>query len=133
VTRVTGDPTTRQPRLSVRARPGGAEILDKSPALLIRCCARRVRPWRRASWDEALDLIVRRMRAAGREASPRAGHGIFATTTVRGSTRTAAALLEYLRLSVVSPAIICWALGGFGSAHRLLEPNTKEDMGRTRT
>src|SRR5438552_2235920 len=88
--------------------------------------------WRRATWDEALDLIVQRMRAAGREAvATWPGHGIFANNY---GTRIHSHLLR--RFSNIygcqwwSPAIICWALGGFGlGLTGLLEPNTKEDMG----
>ena len=89
-------------------------------------------PWRRVTWDEALDAIVARMRAAGREAvATWPGHGIFANNY---GTRIHSHLLR--RFSNIygcqwwSPAIICWALGGFGlGLTGLLEPNTKEDMG----
>src|SRR2546425_1031903 len=84
------------------------------------------------TWDEALDLIVERMRAAGRDAvATWPGHGIFANNY---GTRIHSHLLR--RFSNIygcqwwSPAIICWALGGFGlGITGLLEPNTKEDMG----
>src|SRR5256712_1824651 len=88
--------------------------------------------WRRATWDEALDLIVERLRAAGRDAvATWPGHGILANNY---DTRIHSHLLR--RFSNIygcqwwSPDIICWALGGFGlGITGLLEPNTKEDMG----
>ncbi|HZF06720.1 MAG TPA: molybdopterin-dependent oxidoreductase [Patescibacteria group bacterium] len=134
VTRVTGDPDNPDSRgfLCVRGQ-AAPEILD-NPRRLLHPMLRATRggPWRRASWDEALDLIVRRMRAAGREAvATWPGHGIFANNY---GTRIHSHLLR--RFSNIygcqwwSPAIICWALGGFGlGITGLLEPNTKEDMG----
>jgi len=134
VSRVSGDPDNPDSRgfLCVRGQ-AAPEILDNPRRLrhpLVR--ATRGGPWRRASWDEALDLIVARMRTAGREAvATWSGHGIFANNY---GTRIHSHLLR--RFSNLygcqwwSPAIICWALGGFGlGLTGLLEPNTKEDMG----
>jgi len=88
--------------------------------------------WRRASWDDALDLIVARMRSAGREAvGTWSGHGVFANNY---GTRVSSHLLR--RFSNLygcqwwSPTMICWGLGAFGlGLTGLLETNTKEDMG----
>ena len=134
VVRVGGDPDNPDSRgfLCVRGQ-ATPEILDNPRRLLhpmIR--APRSGAWRRATWDEALDLIVTRMRAAGREAvATWSGHGVFANNY---GTRMHSHLLR--RFSNIygcqwwSPAIICWALGGFGlGLTGLLEPNTKEDMG----
>jgi anaerobic selenocysteine-containing dehydrogenase len=134
VTRATGDPDNPDSRgfLCVRGQ-AAPEILDNPRRLLhpmIR--TRRGGQWRRAAWDEALDVIVERMRAAGRDAvAAWSGHGIFANNY---GTRLHSHLLR--RFSNIygcqwwSPAIICWALGGFGlGLTGLLEPNTKEDMG----
>ena len=134
VTRVTGDPDNPDSRgfLCVRGQ-AAPEILDNDKRLLYPMLrARRGGAWRRATWDEALDLIVARMRAAGRESvATWPGHGIFANNY---GTRVHSHLLR--RFSNIygcqwwSPAIICWALGGFGlGLTGLLEPNTKEDMG----
>src|SRR5258708_3485430 len=134
VTRVTGDPDNPDSRgfLCVRGQ-ATPEILDNPRRLLYPMLrATRGGRWRRAPWDEALDLIVQRIRAAGREAvAAWAGHGIFANNY---GTRIHSHLLR--RFSNIygcqwwSPAIICWALGGFGlGLTGLLEPNTKEDMG----
>src|SRR3989449_444671 len=134
VTRVTGDPDNPDSRgfLCVRGQ-AAPEILDNPRRLLYPMLrATRGGRWRRATWDEALDLIVERMRAAGRDAvATWPGHGIFANNY---GTRIHSHLLR--RFSNIygcqwwSPAIICWALGGFGlGITGLLEPNTKEDMG----
>lgn len=134
VLRVAGDPDNPDSRgfLCVRGQ-ATPEILDNPRRLLhpmIR--APRSARWRRATWDETLDLIVARMRAAGREAvATWSGHGVFANNY---GTRMHSHLLR--RFSNIygcqwwSPAIICWALGAFGlGLTGLLEPNTKEDMG----
>ena len=134
VTRVTGDVDNPDSRgfLCVRGQ-AAPEILD-NPRRLLHPMLRATRngSWRRATWDEALDTIVARMRAAGREAvATWSGHGVFANNY---GTRIHSHLLR--RFSNIygcqwwSPAIICWALGGFGlGLTGLLEPNTKEDMG----
>jgi anaerobic selenocysteine-containing dehydrogenase len=134
VTRVNGDLDNPDSRgfLCVRGQ-AAPEILDNPRRLLYPMLrATRSGSWRRATWDEALDTIVARMRAAGREAiATWSGHGVFANNY---GTRIHSHLLR--RFSNIfgcqwwSPAIICWALGGFGlGLTGLLEPNTKEDMG----
>ncbi|HET8999527.1 MAG TPA: molybdopterin-dependent oxidoreductase [bacterium] len=88
--------------------------------------------WRRATWDEAFELIVARMQAAGREAVGLwQGHGHFANNY---GTRIAPQLLRrFANLYGCQwwhPAIICWGLGGLGiGLTGPLETNTKEDMG----
>jgi anaerobic selenocysteine-containing dehydrogenase len=88
--------------------------------------------WRRASWAEALDLIVGRMRTAGREAVGLwSGHGLF---TNNYGTRVGSHLLRrFANLYGCQwwhPSMICWGLGGFGiGLTGPLETNTKEDMG----
>jgi anaerobic selenocysteine-containing dehydrogenase len=109
------------------------EILDNPRRLLhpqIR--APRSGAWRRASWDEALDLLAGRMRAAGREAvATWSGHGLFANNY---GTRLHSHLLR--RFSNLygcqwwNPTMICWGLGAFGlGLTGVLEVNTKEDLG----
>ena len=134
VVRVAGDPDNPDSRgfLCVRGQ-STPEILG-NPRRILHPMLRASRggQWRRASWDEALDLIAARMRAAGREAAATwSGHGVFANNY---GTRIHSHLLR--RFSNIygcqwwSPAIICWALGAFGlGLTGLLEPNTKEDMG----
>ncbi len=94
--------------------------------------SRRDEAWRQASWDEALEHIVERMRSVGREAvGTWSGHGLFANNY---GTRLHSHLLR--RFSNLygcqwwSPTIICWGLGAFGlGLTGVLETNTKEDMG----
>jgi len=134
VVAVRGDPDHPDSRgfLCVRGR-AAREIVDNPRRLrhpLIR--ARRTPDaWRRASWDEALDLIVARMRAAGPAAVALwSGHGLFATNY---GTRIQSNLLR--RFANVwgcqwwHPAMICWGLGGFGfGLTGVLRVHTKEDL-----
>ena len=89
--------------------------------------------WRRASWDETLDLITRRMQAAGREAvGIWAGHGALSTnygTRINGQLMRRFANLYGCQWW--NPTMICWGLGAFGlGLTGILETNTKEDMGQ---
>jgi anaerobic selenocysteine-containing dehydrogenase len=134
VTRVSGDPDNPDSRGFLCIRGQAAPEIHDNPRRLLHPMIRAARrgEWRRATWDEALDLVAARMRAAGRESvATWSGHGIFANNY---GTRIHSHLLR--RFSNLygcqwwSPAIICWALGGFGlGLTGLLEPNTKEDMG----
>ncbi|HEX5813916.1 MAG TPA: molybdopterin-dependent oxidoreductase [Methylomirabilota bacterium] len=131
---VRGDPDNPDSRgfLCIRGQ-ATREILD-NPRRVLHPLRRSPRSgtWRRATWDEALDLIAARMQAAGREAvATWSGHGIFANNY---GTRLHSHLLR--RFSNLygcqwwSPAIICWALGAYGlGLTGLIETNTKEDMG----
>ncbi|MGH6689800.1 MAG: molybdopterin-containing oxidoreductase family protein, partial [Gammaproteobacteria bacterium] len=88
--------------------------------------------WRRVSWDEALDRIAERMRAAGREAvGVWSGHGLAANnygTRIAGHLNRRFA--NFYGCQWWSGAIICWGLGGFGlGLTGVLHTNTKEDMG----
>src|SRR5262245_46890528 len=90
---------------------------------------RRTDTWRRASWDEALDFIVERMRKVGPEAVGLwAGHGGFTP----GSAVTVQMMNRFSNLygcQAWHPAMICWGLGGFGvGLTGALKVNTKEDM-----
>jgi anaerobic selenocysteine-containing dehydrogenase len=134
VVRVAGDPDNPDSRGFLCVRGQAAPEILGNPRRILHPMLRASRggPWRRASWDEALDLIAARMRAAGREAAATwSGHGVFANNY---GTRIHSHLLR--RFSNIygcqwwSPAIICWALGAFGlGLTGLMEPNTKEDMG----
>ena len=133
--KVSGDPDNPDSRgfLCIRGQ-ASREIVD-NPRRLLHPLVRARRgsnDWRRASWDEALDLIVERMRAVGRTAvATWSGHGLFANNY---GTRLHSHLLR--RFSNLygcqwwNPTIICWGLGGFGlGLTGVLEVNTKEDMG----
>jgi anaerobic selenocysteine-containing dehydrogenase len=89
--------------------------------------------WRQATWDEALELMVARMRTVGREAvGIWSGHGNAATNY---GTRIGGQLMR--RFAHIygcqqwNPTMICWGLGAFGlGLTGILETNTKEDMGQ---
>jgi len=85
--------------------------------------------WRRVSWDEALDFMAKRMRAAGPEAVGLwAGHGAFTV----GGAMTVQLMQRFANMYGCQnwhPAMICWGLGGFGvGLSGALKVNTKEDM-----
>src|SRR4029453_16843666 len=132
---VRGDPDNPDSRgfLCIRGQ-ASREIID-NPARLLHPLIRARRgseDWRRATWDEALELIVDRMQAAGPEAvGTWSGHGLFANNY---GTRVASHLLRrFANLYGAqwwNPTMICWGLGGFGlGLTGTLETNTKEDMG----
>ena len=90
---------------------------------------RRTNTWRRVSWDEALDFIVKRVRTVEPEALGLwAGHGGFTP----GSAVTVQMMLRFANIygcQAWHPAMICWGLGGFGvGLTGVLKVNTKEDM-----
>ncbi len=135
VVRVSGDPDNPDSRGFLCIRGQAAREIIGNPRRLLHPLVRARRgsdDWRRASWDEVLDLIIERMRAVGREAvATWSGHGLFASNY---GTRIHSHLLR--RFANVygcqwwSPAIICWGLGGFGlGLTGVLEVHTKEDMG----
>jgi len=134
VVSITGDEENPDSRgfLCIRGY-ASREIIDNPHRVLYPLVrGRRADRFRRASWDEALDRIVQRMQAVGREAvGTWSGHGLFANNY---GTRNHSHLLR--RLSNLygcqwwSPTIICWGLGAFGlGLTGVLETNTKEDMG----
>jgi anaerobic selenocysteine-containing dehydrogenase len=134
VVKISGDPGNPDSAgfLCVRGH-ASREILDNPRRLLHPLLrARRGDEWRRASWSEALDLIVDRMRAVGREAvGTWSGHGLFANDY---GTRIHSNLLRRFAnlygCQWWSPTMICWGLGAFGlGLTGVLETNTKEDMG----
>jgi len=132
---VQGDPDNPDSRgfLCIRGQ-ASREIID-NPARLLDPLIRARRgsdDWRRATWEEALDLIVDRMRAAGPDTvGAWSGHGLFANNY---GTRVASHLLRrFANLYGAqwwNPTMICWGLGGFGlGLTGPLETSTKEDMG----
>jgi anaerobic selenocysteine-containing dehydrogenase len=134
VTGVRGDPENPDSRgfLCVRGQ-ASHEILDNDKRLLYPMRrATRGDAWQRITWDEALDTIVARMNAVGREAvAVWAGHGLAANNY---GTRLHSYLLR--RFSNLhgsqswSGTMICWGLGGFGlGVTGVLDVNTKEDLG----
>lgn len=131
---VRGDPDNPDSRgfLCVRGR-AAREIQDNPGRLLYPLIRERrgAETWRRASWDEALGLIVDRMRAAGPEAVGLwCGHGLFANNY--GTRLHSNLLRRFANLWGCQwwhPAMICWGLGGFGfGLTGVLRVHTKEDL-----
>jgi anaerobic selenocysteine-containing dehydrogenase len=134
--KIDGDPDNpdSQGFLCVRGR-ASREIIG-NPKRLLRPLIRSRRTddaWREASWDEALERIVGRMRAVGREAvGIWSGHGNPATNY---GTRIGGQLMRRFAhlygCQQWNPTMICWGLGAFGlGLTGILETNTKEDMGQ---
>ena len=137
---VRGDPDNPDSRgfLCVRGH-ASREVID-NPARLL-CPLVRARrtagrrgggAWQDASWDDALDLIASRMRAAGREAvGIWSGHGAFANNYgTRVNSHLMRRFANLFGCQWWNPTMICWGLGGFGlGLTGPLETNTKEDMG----
>jgi anaerobic selenocysteine-containing dehydrogenase len=131
---VRGDPGNPDSRgfLCVRGQ-ASREVIGNPRRLLHPLVRARREPdaWRRAGWDETLDLIAGRMRAAGPEAVGLwSGHGLFTTNY---GTRVGSHLLRRFAnlwgCQWWHPAMICWGLGGFGlGLTGVLEAHTKEDM-----
>jgi anaerobic selenocysteine-containing dehydrogenase len=118
--------------LCVRGQAASEIIGNRERILRPRVRDRRDGAWREASWDEALDLIVARMRAAGpRAVGLWAGHGAHSTTYGTSVTSSLIRRLAYLYgAQWWSGTIVCWGLGAFGiGLTGVLETNTKEDLG----
>jgi anaerobic selenocysteine-containing dehydrogenase len=132
---VAGDPENPDSRgfLCVRGH-ASREIIGNPERLLYPLVRERrgVDAWRRASWDEAIDRIADRMRAAGPQAVGLwSGHGLAANNY---GTRIASHLnrrfANLYGCQWWSGTIICWGLGAFGlGLTGILETSTKEDMG----
>ncbi|MBI2203825.1 MAG: molybdopterin-dependent oxidoreductase [Candidatus Rokubacteria bacterium] len=131
---VHGDPDNPDSRgfLCIRGQ-ASREILD-NPHRVLHPMVRTARSgaWRQASWDEALDTIAGRMRAAGPEAvAVWTGHGLAANNY---GTRLHSHLLRRFANLYGSQSwnatMICWGLGAFGlGITGVLDVNTKEDLG----
>ncbi len=146
---VRGDPDNPDSRgfLCVRGR-ASREIVDNPKRLttpMIRDSAAAVMPgsasgrgrragygWRHATWDEALGLIVARMRAHRPDAAAVwQGHGSIANNYgTRIGGELARRFANFYGCQWWNPTIICWGLGAFGiGLTGPLETHTKEDMG----
>ncbi len=132
---VRGDPENPDSRGFLCVRGQASKEIIGNPRRLLHPLVRARRSddaWRRASWDEALELIVDRMREVGREAVGLwSGHGLFANNY---GTRVGSHLLRrfasFYGCQWWNPTMICWGLGAFGiGLTGPLETNTKEDMG----
>ena len=136
---VSGDPDNPDSRGFLCVRGRAAREIVGNPARLLKPLLRargaRGDPnaWREASWEEALDFVVARMAAAGREAVGLwSGHGAFSNNY--GTRVNSHLLRRFANLWGCQwwhPTMICWGLGGIGAGITgALETNTKEDMGR---
>ncbi|HEV2358863.1 MAG TPA: molybdopterin-dependent oxidoreductase [bacterium] len=132
---VRGDPDNPDSRgfLCVRGQ-ASREIIGNAERLLFPLVRgrRAADAWRRATWDEALDLIVARMRAAGRESVALwQGHGNNANNYgVRTGGQLLRRFANFYGCQWWNATMICWGLGAFGiGLTGPLETNTKEDMG----
>jgi anaerobic selenocysteine-containing dehydrogenase len=132
---VRGDPDNPDSQGFLCVRGQASREIIGNPLRILHPLVREQRgrdEWRRATWDEALDLITARMRAAGPAAvGTWSGHGLFATNY---GTRVASHLLRrFANLYGAqwwNPTMICWGLGAYGlGLTGILETNTKEDMG----
>jgi anaerobic selenocysteine-containing dehydrogenase len=132
---VVGDPDNPDSRGFLCVRGHASREIVGNPKRLLHPLVRDRRDedaWRRASWDEAFDRIVDRMRAVGREAVGLwSGHGLFSNNY---GTRFGSHLLRrfanFYGCQWWNPTMICWGLGAFGiGLTGPLETNTKEDMG----
>lgn len=132
---VAGDPENPDSHGFLCVRGQASREIIGNPQRLLYPLVRERRgtdTWRRASWDEALDLIAERMRAAGREAVGLwSGHGLAANnygTRIAGHMNRRFA--NFYGCQWWSGAIICWGLGGFGlGLTGVTRTSTKEDMG----
>jgi anaerobic selenocysteine-containing dehydrogenase len=134
--RVRGDPHNPDSQGFLCVRGQAAREIIGNPGRLLHPRLRHRRTdeaWRRASWEEALDRIVERLRAVGPEAvGIWSGHGNAATNY---GTRIGGQLMRRFAhlygCQQWNPTMICWGLGAFGlGLTGILDTHTKEDMGQ---
>lgn len=133
---IDGDPDNPDSQGFLCMRGNAAHEIVANPARLRTPMIRDKRgsdTWRKASWDEALDLVANTIRKVGRQAVGMwQGHGNaindYGTGVKRGQMERFANLYGCQHWN---PAMICWGLGGFGlGLTGALETSTKEDMGQ---
>ena len=131
---VTGDEKNPDSEGFLCVRGQAAREIIGNPRRLLRPLVRERRSedaWREAGWDEALDLIASRMRAAGREAVGLwSGHGLLANSYgVRTGSQLLGRFASFYGCQWWNPTMICWGLGGFGlGLTGVLETHTMLDM-----
>jgi len=132
---VAGDPDNPDSRGFLCVRGQASREIIGNPRRLLHPLVRDRRDdaaWRRATWDEALDRTVTRMREVGREAVGLwSGHGLFSNNYgTRFGSHLLRRLANFYGCQWWNPTMICWGLGAFGiGLTGPLETNTKEDMG----
>jgi anaerobic selenocysteine-containing dehydrogenase len=89
---------------------------------------RRTNTWRRVSWDEALDFIVKPCGNRTRGSGP-VGRTWWLYARWHGHSSEMNRFSNMYGCQTWHPAMICWGLGGFGvGLTGALKVNTKEDM-----
>jgi len=131
---VRGDPDNPDSRGFLCIRGQAAREIFDNPARLLYPLVRdrREDPFRRATWDEALDRIAGRLAAEPPQATAIwPGHGTFTTNYgTRVNAQLFARFANFHGSQFFNPTMICWGLGAFGLAMTgMLETHTKEDMG----
>lgn len=128
---LAGDPENPDSRGFLCVRGRAVRDLRDSPERILtplsRAGPRGSDRWSPISWDAALAEIAGAIQAAPRDRTAIwSGHGV----SVTGVARPLILRLGHLAgLQVWNPAMICWALGGYGlGLAGVLECNTKEDM-----
>ncbi|MEM7522862.1 MAG: molybdopterin-dependent oxidoreductase [Pseudomonadota bacterium] len=132
---IEGDETNPDSKGFLCMRGNAAHEIIDNPRRVLKPLIRVSRDsddWREATWGEAMDLIRRKMRAAGRErVALWAGHGLAANDYGVGvKSQLIERFANLYGCQWWNPAMICWGLGGFGfGLTGALETSTKEDMG----
>lgn len=131
---VRGDPDNPDSRGFLCIRGQAAREIFDNPARLLYPLVRdrREDPFRRATWDEALDRISTAIAARPAQATALwPGHGTFTTNYgTRISAQLFARFANFHGSQFFNPTMICWGLGAFGLALTgMQETHTKEDMG----
>ena len=133
---ISGDKSNPDSRgfLCVRGQAAG-EIIGNDQRLLNPLIRekRGEDAWRKAGWDETLNLIASRMQEAGPSAVgfwP--GHGNGTNDYAVGvKLQLIQRFANFFGAQCWTPTMICWGLGGFGlGLTGALETSTKEDMGK---
>jgi anaerobic selenocysteine-containing dehydrogenase len=131
---VRGDPDNPDSRGFLCMRGHAAREIVDNPQRVLHPLRRTGRggSWQRTTWDDALDTIADRAKAAGPQAvGAWSGHGFFANNY--GTRLSVELLRRFANLygcQTWTPTMICWGLGAFGlGLTGLLRASTKEDMG----
>jgi anaerobic selenocysteine-containing dehydrogenase len=134
VVSVRGDPDNPDSRGFLCIRGQAAREVFENPGRLLYPLLRdrREDPFRRATWDEALERITTALAANPPHATAIwPGHGTFTTNYgTRVSAQLFARFANFHGSQFFNPTMICWGLGAFGLALTgMQETHTKEDMG----
>ena len=134
VVSVRGDPDNPDSRGFLCIRGQAAREVFENPGRLLYPLVRDRRddPFRRATWDEALERVRTALAANPPHATATwPGHGTFTTNYgTRVSAQLFSRFANFHGSQFFNPTMICWGLGAFGLALTgMQETHTKEDMG----